>query len=48
MAADPVARAQVKPTRAYFELLLEAIQDAQQEYQTVVTSLAGPQVPSGL
>jgi hypothetical protein len=48
MTADPGAQARVEPTRAYFELLLEAIQDAQQEYQTVVTNLAGAQAPSEL
>lgn len=48
MNADPGARAQVEPTRAYFELLLEAIQDAQQEYRTVVSSLTGPLADSSL
>jgi len=48
MTADRSAQDRVKPTRAYFDLLLEAIQDAQREYQTVVTSLAGPQATSKL
>lgn len=48
MNADPGARDQAEPTRDYFRLLLQAIQDAQQEYQTVVDSLAGPRESSAL